>query len=202
MISDIIIHKKGRGEGAISAPLSQEPRREPAQDPPGAHERMHEPPGPPQDHGEGLEVPTISGSGPIRHPRKGHSYRPGKRAYRGAYAPGGYVRPPPRHYPTSPAHPLRGICPIVSALEGIRPVLAPARVCCSVLFSACRPALLIALLPVTRTRSPVEPRKRDTRPVGHKPPQTCRIARPVSSGAKGATIAPLAGPVCPCSPLF
>ena len=164
MISDIIIHKKGRGEGAISAPLSQEPRREPAQDPPGAHERMHEPPGPPQDHGEGLEVPAISGSGPIRHPRKGHSYRPGKRAYRGAYAPGGYVRPPPRHYPTSPAHPLRGICPIVSALEGIRPVLAPARVCCSVLFSACRPALLIALLPVTRTRSPVEPRKRDTRP--------------------------------------
>ena len=36
MISDIIIHKKGRGEGAISAPLNQEPQGEPAQDPPGA----------------------------------------------------------------------------------------------------------------------------------------------------------------------
>ena len=102
---------------------------------------MHEPPGPPQDHGEGLEVPTISGSGPIRHPRKGHSYRPGRSAYRGAYA--------------SDAH-----------------------------------------------QSPVEPRQRDTRPVGHKPPQTCRIARPVGSRAKGATFAPLAGPVCPCSPLL
>ena len=103
MISDIIIHKKGRGEGAISAPLSQEPRREPAQDPPGAHERMHEPPGPPQDHGEGLEVPTISGSGPIRHPRKGHSYRPGRSAYRGAYASDAHQSPvEPRKRDTRP----------------------------------------------------------------------------------------------------
>lgn len=37
MISNIIIHKKGRGEGAISAPLSQERQEGLAQAPPGVN---------------------------------------------------------------------------------------------------------------------------------------------------------------------